>query len=59
MNKKRVHPILVQQFDSEYSEVRWVVDKLYEHIAEGYQPGDITILCREFKNIKFYEKLKF
>lgn len=51
---KRDHPVVVQQFDSEYSEVRWVVDKLYEHLEQGAQPKDITILCREFKNIRFY-----
>lgn len=56
---KQVHEPQVRKFDSEFSEVRWVIDKLYELIkVKKVRPGDITILLRSFKGSYFYDKFK-
>lgn len=59
LNMDQVHEPQVRKFDSEFSEVRWVIDKLYELIkVKKVRPGDITILLRSFKGSYFYDKFK-
>jgi superfamily I DNA/RNA helicase len=58
-NKKENHPVIVQEFQDQHSEVRWVVEQIYKHLDNGYEMRDITILIREFKLTSFYDKLKY
>jgi ATP-dependent exoDNAse (exonuclease V) beta subunit len=36
-----------------------VVDKIYEHVANGVKFGDITVMVRGFKNTTFIKRLKY
>ncbi len=61
LNKENDHPPLIIEFESEFSEVRWVIDKIKELVDanNGINYRDITVLLRSFKFNTFFKKFQF
>ena len=61
LNKINNHRPLVLEFQSEYSEVSWVIDKIRELVGEknGIRYKDITVLLRSLKFTDFFKKFQF